>query len=125
MLYNGTRRAGETSAFHYGLWREIETHRDPLHVIFGSKMATETFISRSQGPKGWSSARLACCAAIPVQLKSHTGAYGACEVLFCGAQVEFYASSTDLMQRKYGYDAIGSRCTLLDYGFGSWFGFCV
>lgn len=40
-----------------------------------------------------------------------------------GAQVEFYASSTNLTQRNYGYDAIDSRCTPLDLHCG--FGVCV
>lgn len=37
-------------------------------------------------------------------------------------RARLYTSSTDLMQRKYGYDALGSRCTPLDCGF---FGLCV
>lgn len=78
----------------------LTTHKSFLEQRWRRQMSL-----RGVGRKGWSPA---------------LGLTVPCDVLFCltGAQVEFYASSTDPMQRKYGYDALGSRCTPLDYGFG-------
>lgn len=52
-LSNGTRRAGEASASHHGLWREVQAHPDLSQVLFGTKMATSF---RGVGRKGWSPA---------------------------------------------------------------------
>lgn len=68
------------------------------HVLFGTKMATSF---RGVGRKGWSPALEA-----PPQNSTSR-----CH------RARLYTSSTDLMQRN-GYDALGSRCTPLDCGFG-------
>lgn len=83
----------------------LTTHKSFLEQRWRRQMSF-----RGVGRKGWSPALEA-----PPQNSTSL-----CPVLFCltGAQVELYASSTDLKQRKYGYDALGSRCTPLDCGFG-------